>query len=900
MSQSELIAKAQELRKRLDIQDRKRGTKVVKNCFIGTDAVKCIIDLKYAFNEQQAIDFGNLLIQNNLVQHHQRHHTFKNEDLLYIFLDDTDSNTPSPRQQSLASQASLSEPNFNGSSKRLSSRSSGRFTLNARKGRHRSAGSNLTFTNWQDLYKNGVRRKDVYFRVNKYMRQNRVSEAANFLREVLKHVTSGNASIDWSVLQGPSENNIDLNHITDAEKEKYLQDIMGESQACWIDVSLLESKLKLFYEASESAESEREQSNANESGSNKNKYLQCIAKYESILDALARSLESMPSLLLQSYYYRFIECETRASLAYAMVESERNGYTKYAGLALEHCRKAMKLDAFHSFSHAMYGYLLDRCLDKFEEARQYLEYAIHLNNYYDSVNESKQDAADNEQKEKKEEAEKRRRKSSKRKPKEEEKEKKKDRSYHRFAFIHVWLAMLLTNFEEEFREREYETERKLREEIKQKYLSQQRPKKVSRKNTNNKEEDDMILTNQETMEYDAVFTPTQPDTVDEHTAFDDAASRKSSLDRLGGDSPSPGPSSSRAPPAFNRKSSSVFLVRQLSHAQAYHRHHNSITRTLMMQRQYHESVEEQEHEVSVSGTATATATQTEADEVLPAESLSMATNNTSELPKLSALTQDTSQNVEKLIEQRLADDSLTQQIGQRFGAEFMKQMSAIPDKPEEHFQLALKLEPQNSQFYGIYGVFLMQQEKFEAAKAVLEKAIKYDGKNVSALNNLGWILSLTRFSQYQEAKNYLSKASKLCAHSAHIQFNLARLLAHAFGAEHIHNAKRYYLAALTNDASNPHIHYYYALFLRFVLKDNAEAKKHLLKSDALLDALSGDTMFEVHGYIEHAKILQHESKFKAAQFLLKRAAKIDITKRREIADLLKNIKAEEDALQQMQ
>ena len=42
-----------------------------------------------------------------------------------------------------------------------------------------------------------------------------------------------------------------------------------------------------------------------------------------------------------------------------------------------------------------------------------------------------------------------------------------------------------------------------------------------------------------------------------------------------------------------------------------------------------------------------------------------------------------SQQVEHMIAERLADDTLTSQIGDRFGSEFVKQMGTIADKPDD-------------------------------------------------------------------------------------------------------------------------------------------------------------------------------------------------------------------------
>eukprot|EP01084_Bolivina_argentea_P215048 365061_1 len=367
MSRTSVIQQAKQLEEKLDTKPHKHNSKNYSNCFIGSDCVSLLISLKFALTEEEAIDFGNQLIQYNIIQHIDKHHTFKNDNNLYYqFIDGYDSIEYNTINSTSECRGTVDDLAWD---KRLT----------ATKSRHRIAGSNMTISSVSDLLSSGqigqnyIRRKDVYFRVNKYMRQNRLIDAKNFLHDLLKFVSSKSniTNIDWSVLCGPTIDTKDINYINSAMKEKYLQDIMGESRICWMDVTLLECKLKLFYELT--------------SGD----YVtcrECILKLKTILSGLNKSLINCETLIIQSYYYRFIECETRSCLAYSIVKSNAIGYAAYAGLALEHCRKSMKLDPFHSFSHAMYGYLLDRCLDKYEEARQYLEYAIHLNNYYDNVN----------------------------------------------------------------------------------------------------------------------------------------------------------------------------------------------------------------------------------------------------------------------------------------------------------------------------------------------------------------------------------------------------------------------------------------------------------------------------------------------------------------------------------
>ena len=83
--QQELFLRAFMLEQKLDIKDRKWRLKTFKNCFIGEEAIKEIINLKFATSIQEAIVFGNKLIQNDIIKHVTRKHEFKNETLFYKF-----------------------------------------------------------------------------------------------------------------------------------------------------------------------------------------------------------------------------------------------------------------------------------------------------------------------------------------------------------------------------------------------------------------------------------------------------------------------------------------------------------------------------------------------------------------------------------------------------------------------------------------------------------------------------------------------------------------------------------------------------------------------------------------------------------------------------------------------
>lgn len=897
MDAANLAKAAKQLESKLDIKDNVYKGTTYKRCFTGTECVKVIIDLKLANNEGEAVNFGINLMREGYIRHVQKLHAFKNQDLLYEFppIHERQQSSfvgPAARSQTLRNSSQFSHHRVQVSG---SGRDVHRNNRSTPRGKTRTsfAGGGLqqlyqhstTFSSVGDLMQrtqqDSLRRREVYFRVNRYLRLNRLKEASAFLRELLKYVANKH-TLDWSVVQGPTLDGSDINKVTDASKEKWLQDIMGESQACWMDVNLLECKLKLFYETHNAQTGGDDHAQTSK---------EVIGKLQSILSALKKSVDRAPSLEKQSYYYLFVACEARAYLAYAIVKSSSIGYAAYAGLALGHCRKAMKLNPFHSLSHAVYGYLLDRCLDKYEEARQYLEYAIHLNNYYDSVNapEVVDETVESETTRSPGGSGRGRHQSdySTNSTSEALDKRRKDFSYHRFAYIHVWLATLLVNFEDEFREIEFEIEQQLRSEFKRKYKKALEKKRKEQggggggAQTKGDDDGDGDGDDEDREDSEEIMTSPSADSADE--------------DDNGG-----GAGAAKKPPTamlVNMGSSSIQLVRQLTEANALHRQRNSIIASAI-----HGAGTSLGYNYSVTGdTPLVDATEKE-EESKSRDRVSITESDmqTDKPPLYGAMTvQIETEMAEKLAEQ-MADDTLTKKIGNRFGSDFESQMTNIPDKPDGHFSLALQLEPQNSRFHSIYGVFLIHQEKLDDAKPHFEKAIKYDPEDVVSLNNLGWILSLSRFSQFQEAKSYLTKAAKLRPKSAAIHFNLARLLAHAFGKNEQQNARRHYQAALMYDKQNPHILYFYACFQRFMLR-NKEAGIKALKEIDKINADEGrqthkDSTFEVNGYIEHAKILQHEERFNAAKFLLKKAGKLDISRKREIMEMLKEIAQEEKEL----
>ena len=604
-----LLSKAKQLEESLKIKDREYESKTYKNCFVGNECVDLMIKLNFAKNEQHAVQFGNILIENDIIESVENQNEFKNEEIFYRFVEGYTEMNDSVARISMAMRmpSTLSD----------TLRSTSRFSQ-----LHLSKRS--TILSVKDLLAPNSRyvsRKAVYYRVNKYMRQNRLGDANKFLLEILGYV-SKDSFIDWSISKEASADENHSNHTSSATKEKNLQKLMGESTACWMDCKMLECELKLFYEHNEGDYSV---------------YKDCISKLQSIVGTLERALHKDPSLRTESYYFRFMECECRALIAYSIVKSNKLGFACYAGLALEQCRKAMQLDAFHSLSHAVYGYLLDRCLDNHEDARRYLEYALTLNNYYDVA--SNDD--DNE----------------------EDTDNNKDHSWHRFALIHIWLATLLVNFEDEIREIEYKVEVELRQSAMIPKVSQ---------------------------------------------SFEEEEVPSTSLE----------------------EQSSSFLVKQISIAHRYNRHKLRMLR--------HASVE------SADGYACD-------GDFSPSVSMSVNANVSQWPPPLPQYELKTEESMDftKMISERLAEENqLTANMSEQFGNDFMSQMTTLSAKPDDHFLSALELEPQNSKFHCLYGVFLIQKERFEDAKVHFEKAIKYDPNNVVALNNLGYILSLSVKSRY--------------------------------------------------------------------------------------------------------------------------------------------------------
>ena len=76
----------------LDIRDRKYGfpPKTYAMCFVGSEAVKKLVDEGIAGHEEDAVRIGNMMLNAGVFHHVLDAHSFKNEDLFYRFVSDED------------------------------------------------------------------------------------------------------------------------------------------------------------------------------------------------------------------------------------------------------------------------------------------------------------------------------------------------------------------------------------------------------------------------------------------------------------------------------------------------------------------------------------------------------------------------------------------------------------------------------------------------------------------------------------------------------------------------------------------------------------------------------------------------------------------------------------------
>ncbi len=92
---SDLEKLSAQLKGVLDIQDRRYGfpPQTYEECFVGTEAVKTLVDKNIATDEADALRVGNILLSAGVFHHVQHAHPFKNEYLFYRFASDEDHGT---------------------------------------------------------------------------------------------------------------------------------------------------------------------------------------------------------------------------------------------------------------------------------------------------------------------------------------------------------------------------------------------------------------------------------------------------------------------------------------------------------------------------------------------------------------------------------------------------------------------------------------------------------------------------------------------------------------------------------------------------------------------------------------------------------------------------------------
>eukprot|EP01084_Bolivina_argentea_P065789 119930_1 len=84
-----LRLKAKQIYDKVEIKNRGWLFKKHENCFLGSEAVQVIMDLKMANDEDTAIAFGNKLMEHDIIWHVTNEHDFKNEkQKYYIFVED--------------------------------------------------------------------------------------------------------------------------------------------------------------------------------------------------------------------------------------------------------------------------------------------------------------------------------------------------------------------------------------------------------------------------------------------------------------------------------------------------------------------------------------------------------------------------------------------------------------------------------------------------------------------------------------------------------------------------------------------------------------------------------------------------------------------------------------------
>lgn len=77
-------------RKNVQIKDRKYRLSTYRKCFLGSDAVQWLVTSGITGNREDAVRLGQTLQQSGYIEHCVREHPFKDEDLYYRFIEDTD------------------------------------------------------------------------------------------------------------------------------------------------------------------------------------------------------------------------------------------------------------------------------------------------------------------------------------------------------------------------------------------------------------------------------------------------------------------------------------------------------------------------------------------------------------------------------------------------------------------------------------------------------------------------------------------------------------------------------------------------------------------------------------------------------------------------------------------
>eukprot|EP00177_Eucheuma_denticulatum_P003913 GFKZ01007075.1.p1 GENE.GFKZ01007075.1~~GFKZ01007075.1.p1 ORF type:complete len:688 (-),score=132.43 GFKZ01007075.1:377-2401(-) len=83
----ELVA---DLKQNLAIKDRRFRLTTYKACFVGTEAVQYMVTTGVAQSRQDAVNLGLLMQESGIIEHCVRDHDFKDEELYYKFIDDTE------------------------------------------------------------------------------------------------------------------------------------------------------------------------------------------------------------------------------------------------------------------------------------------------------------------------------------------------------------------------------------------------------------------------------------------------------------------------------------------------------------------------------------------------------------------------------------------------------------------------------------------------------------------------------------------------------------------------------------------------------------------------------------------------------------------------------------------